>query len=88
MCPGLVETSLTRNQAKYFDFNQQTWEGDYIGEDSPIWPTFKKDWESKLAGKRMAQPEELARAIISVLDNENSYMNGAVISVDDGGTDQ
>ena len=88
VCPGLVETSLTRNQAKYFDFHQQTWEGDYIGEDSPIWPAFKKDWEAKLAGKRMAQPEELARAIISVLDNENSYMNGAVISVDDGGTDQ
>jgi len=88
ICPGLVDTSLTRNQVKIEMFNQQSWEGEYIDENSPLWPPFKAKWEAMLPGKRMARPEELAKAIISVLDNENSYLNGAVISVDDGGTDQ
>ena len=87
VCPGLVDTSLTRNQLK-MDYGQQVWEGEYISRENPLWPPFKAKWEAMLPGKRIARPEELAKAIISVLDNENSYMNGAVISVDDGGTDQ
>lgn len=87
ICPGLVDTSLTRNQVK-MDFGQQDWEGEYISRENPLWPPFEEKWRAQLPGKRLAKPEELARAIISVLDNENSFMNGAVISVDDGGTDQ
>lgn len=87
ICPGLVDTSLTRNQLKFSLFNQQPWLGDYIDENYPLWPKFRDNWAAQLAGKKLARPEELAHAIISVLDNENSYMNGAVISVDDGSTD-
>ena len=88
ICPGLVDTSLTRNQVKMELFHQQNWEGEYIGDDHPLWPQFRDKWAATLPGKRIAQPEELARAIISALDNDNSYLNGAVISVDDAGTDQ
>lgn len=86
ICPGLVDTSLTRNQLKYFLHNEQSWEGEYINEDHPEWPAFRDWWAAKLPGKRMAQPEELANTIIGVLDNANSYLNGAVISVDDVGS--
>ena len=85
ICPGLVDTSLTRNQVKMAKFGQESWEGEYIGEDHPLWPEFKENWEKQLPGKRIADPVELARAIIGVLDNENSYLNGAVVRVDDGG---
>jgi NAD(P)-dependent dehydrogenase (short-subunit alcohol dehydrogenase family) len=69
-------------------FKLQNWEGDYIDDNNPLWPPFKAEWEAQLPGKRIAKPEEIAKAIISLLDNENSYLNGAVVSVDDGGTDQ
>lgn len=87
VCPGLVDTSLTRNQLKFFYYKQQSWEGDYIGLDYPLWPEFRSQWAAQLPGKRLAQPEELAQAIVSVLDNDNSYLNGAVVNVDDAGTD-
>jgi len=84
ICPGFVDTSLVRNQVKNY-FGQQYWEGDYVDENSPLWPTFKAGLESSMPGKRMAQPEELANTIVGALDNANSFLNGAAISVDDGG---
>ena len=87
VCPGIIDTSLTRNQVKMEKFNLQNWEGEYIDESHPLWPPFRAEWEAQLPGKRIANPEEIGKAIISLLDNENSYLNGAVVSVDDGGTD-
>ena len=84
VCPGFVETPLVRNQAKV-SLGQQSWEGEYIDENNPLWPPFKAGLEATIPGKRIAQPVELARTIVSVLDNDNSYLNGAAISVDDGG---
>lgn len=84
VCPGFVETPLVRNQAKV-SLGQQSWEGEYIDQNNPLWPPFKADLEASIPGKRISQPVELARTIVSVLDNENSYLNGAAISVDDGG---
>ena len=85
VCPGFVDTSLVRNQLKLEVYHQQAWEGDYIDEDNLYWPKFREALEETVAGKRIAQPQEIAKTIISVLDNENSYMNGAAISVDDAG---
>lgn len=85
IAPGLVDTSLTRNQVKE---GIEPWEGDYIDKNDPLWIKKKDDWINQLAGKRLAEPEELANSIISVLDNDQSYLNGAVISVDNLDTDK
>ena len=68
-------------------FNQQYWEGEYIDGNSPYWPPFEKEFIAVLPGKRIAEPVELAKAIVSVLDNDNSYMHGSIINVDNADTD-
>ena len=84
VAPGLVDTSLTRNQVKS---GMECWEGDYVDVNSPIWIEKKDAWANMLSGKRIAQPNELANSIISILDNDQSYLNGAVVSVDNTATD-
>ncbi len=84
IAPGLVDTSLTRNQVKT---GVETWEGEYIDVNHPLWLEKKDAWINSLPGKRIAEPEELARSIIAVLDNDQSFLNGAVISVDNTATD-
>lgn len=84
VAPGLVDTSLTRNQVKS---GMEPWEGDYVDVNNPIWIEKKDTWINMLSGKRIAQPDELARSIISILDNDQSYLNGAVVSVDNTATD-
>lgn len=37
VAPGLVNTSMTWQQVKFFEYGQMTWEGDYITPASDLW---------------------------------------------------
>lgn len=84
LCPGLINTPLTRNQVKFVEEGKQPWLGPLITNDSPLWQKYKPVFEKELVGKKLGEPEEMASIILFLSSNGASYMTGQVISGDFG----
>ncbi len=68
VCPGDMETPMI---AQYFD-----------GTDDPA--AARVEMESAYPGKRIAHPAEVAAAVVFLVSDESSFVNGAPILVDGG----
>jgi NAD(P)-dependent dehydrogenase (short-subunit alcohol dehydrogenase family) len=68
VCPGDMETPMIE---QYFD-----------GTDDPI--AARTEMESAYPGKRIAHPREVAAAVVFLVSDESSFVNGTPILVDGG----
>jgi NAD(P)-dependent dehydrogenase (short-subunit alcohol dehydrogenase family) len=68
ICPGDMETPMIE---QYFD-----------GTDDPV--AARTEMESAYPGKRIAHPREVAAAVVFVVSDESSFVNGTPILVDGG----
>jgi NAD(P)-dependent dehydrogenase (short-subunit alcohol dehydrogenase family) len=68
VCPGDMETPMIE---QYFD-----------GTDDPA--AAREEMESAYPGKRIAHPREVAAAVVFLVSDESSFVNGAPILVDGG----
>ena len=88
LCPGLIDTPLTRNQVKFMANHTQTWIGPLITDDSPLWLKYKPMFENEVVGKKLGLPEQMASIILFLSSNGASYMTGQTISADFGQVSQ
>ncbi|KAG2382037.1 hypothetical protein C9374_005829 [Naegleria lovaniensis] len=87
LAPGLIDTPLTRNQAKTLYEGVETWIGPLITENNPLWLKMKPELEKELAGGRLGRPEEMAHVILYLSSEVRaSYVSGTVVSADNGDT--
>jgi Dehydrogenases with different specificities (related to short-chain alcohol dehydrogenases) len=70
VCPGLVETPLTREDLDAF-------EGDRAAADS---------YEAATPLRRVGQPQDIADAVLYLASPLSSYVNGESVIVDGGAT--
>ncbi|QEX16036.1 hypothetical protein FRZ44_13280 [Hypericibacter terrae] len=70
VCPGPIETDMMRQSL----------------EASGDPAATRKVWEAYRALRRVAQPEEVAEAILFAASPRSSFMTGNLIVVDGGGT--
>jgi NAD(P)-dependent dehydrogenase (short-subunit alcohol dehydrogenase family) len=70
ICPGDTDTPMLRNEAK--QLGQPEDEFFAIAKERPL--------------NRIAQPIEIAQAVLYLASEEASYITGAVIAIDGGGT--
>ncbi|KAF0975417.1 hypothetical protein FDP41_005411 [Naegleria fowleri] len=85
VAPGLIDTPLTRNQAKTLYEGIETWVGPLITETNPLWLKMKAEVEKELAGGVLGRPEEMAHVILYLSSEERaSYVSGTVVSADNG----
>jgi len=68
ICPGDMETPMIE---QYFD-----------GTDDPV--AAREEMEAAYPGKRIAHPREVAAAIVFLVSEESSFVNGTPILVDGG----
>jgi NAD(P)-dependent dehydrogenase (short-subunit alcohol dehydrogenase family) len=70
ICPGTTNTAFVRP----------------AGLPDPVWEAFKNAWGPlNVSGlERMAEPEEIARAVLSLSTEEFSYLTGSVVIVGGG----
>jgi NAD(P)-dependent dehydrogenase (short-subunit alcohol dehydrogenase family) len=68
VCPGDMETPMIE---QYFD-----------GTDDPV--AAREEMESAYPGKRIAHPREVAMAVVFLVSDESSFVNGTPILVDGG----
>ncbi|KAL0221627.1 hypothetical protein RCL1_001481 [Eukaryota sp. TZLM3-RCL] len=87
VAPGLVDTPLSWNQAKWMVSGgaMQPYEGeDIMSNQHPLWLQIKDNWISQLPNKRISTPEEQANVILFLCSDKASYVSGTVWSVDAG----
>ncbi|KAJ4454437.1 putative oxidoreductase; short chain dehydrogenase/reductase family protein [Paratrimastix pyriformis] len=85
VCPGLVDTPLTWNQAKWFLRGEQPWQGHYIDSaQDPDWVANRPEWVKELIGQKILSPYEEAEAIIFLLSSRASGITGMIYPVDNG----
>lgn len=58
--------------------------GEAITEDHPLWIENKDKFAENLKVGRLAEPREMATAIVYLASPEASYVSGTVLSVDGG----
>jgi len=88
IAPGFTDTSLVWQQVKFLANHQQSWEGDYITHDHPLWKQLGHLFaETQPAGK-ICDPMDQARMIMYLCSEEASYIDGAVLVVDGGVNDE
>jgi NAD(P)-dependent dehydrogenase (short-subunit alcohol dehydrogenase family) len=68
VCPGDMETPMIQ---QYFD-----------GTDDPV--AAREEMEASYPGKRIAHPREVAAAVVFLVSDESSFVNGTPILVDGG----
>ncbi|MEX2464862.1 MAG: SDR family oxidoreductase [Gaiellaceae bacterium] len=68
VCPGDMETPMIQ---QYFD-----------GTDDPV--AARAEMEAAYPGKRIAHPVEVAAAVVFLVSDESSFVNGTPILVDGG----
>jgi NAD(P)-dependent dehydrogenase (short-subunit alcohol dehydrogenase family) len=68
VCPGDMETPMIE---QYFD-----------GTDDPV--AARAEMEAAYPGRRIAQPREVATAVVYLVSDESSFVNGTPILVDGG----
>jgi NAD(P)-dependent dehydrogenase (short-subunit alcohol dehydrogenase family) len=68
VCPGDMETPMIQ---QYFD-----------GTEDPV--AARKEMESAYPGKRIADPREVAAAVVFLVSDDSSFVNGTPILVDGG----
>jgi NAD(P)-dependent dehydrogenase (short-subunit alcohol dehydrogenase family) len=70
ICPGDTDTPMLRNEAKQLGQAEDTFMAE--AAERPL--------------NRYAQPVEIAQAVLYLVSDESSYVTGAVLAVDGGGT--
>ncbi|MCC6568055.1 MAG: SDR family oxidoreductase, partial [Anaerolineales bacterium] len=70
ICPGDTDTPMLRNEAKQLGQAEDTFLAE--AKERPL--------------NRYAQPIEIAQSVLYLASDESSYVTGAVLAVDGGGT--
>jgi len=88
IAPGFTDTSLVWQQCKYLDAQQQSWEGEYITHDHPLWKTYGHFYADAQPAGKLCDPMDQAKMIMYLCSEEASYISGAVMIVDGGVNDE
>lgn len=89
IAPGFTDTSLVWQQCKLLEqLNQQSWEGDYITHDHPLWKKWGHFYSDAAPAGKLCDPMDQAHMIMYLCSEEASYLSGAVLIVDGGVNDE
>jgi len=88
LAPGFTDTSLVWQQCKYFESYEQSWEGDYITHDHPLWEKYGPLFSETAPAGKLCDPMDEARMVMYLFSEEARYISGAVMVVDGGINDQ
>jgi len=88
IAPGFTDTSLVWQQCKILEYNQQSWEGEYITKEHPLWKKWGSSFIDVTPRQRLVDPLEQARMIMYLCSQEARYMSAAVLIVDGGLNEQ
>jgi len=88
IAPGFTDTSLVWQQCKYMEYGQQSWEGDYITHDHPLWKKYEKSFADAAPSGKICDPMDQAHMVMYLCSEEASYISGAVLIVDGGINDE
>ena len=64
------------------DGKTNTWEGEYITPDHPLWKKWGPQWIDELPGKRIGKPSEMADGVLYLASDKAKYVTGTVVSLD------
>jgi len=85
IAPGFTDTSLVWQQCKYLDDKKsQSWEGDYINHDHPLWAKYHDYYASRTPVGKLCDPMDQARMVMYLCSLEAQYITGAIMVVDGG----
>jgi len=86
LAPGYVDTSLVWQQCKLIDpdLQQQSWEGDYITHDHPLWKKYGHIFHESTPAGRITDPMDQARMVMYLFSEEAQYISASVMIVDGG----
>jgi len=84
IAPGFTDTSLVWQQIKYELYGQQSWEGDFINHDHPLWKEYGGQFAAAAPDGKICDPMDQARMIMYLCSEEAQYISGAVMIVDGG----
>jgi len=87
LAPGFTDTSLVWQQVKFALYGQQSWEGEYINHDHPLWKQFGNYFAEMTPAGKLCEPEDQARMMMYLCSEEAQYISGAVLIVDGGAND-
>jgi len=82
LAPGFTDTSLVWQQCKFLEEGEQSWEGDYITHDHPLWKKWGAMFSESTPSGRICDPMEQARMVMYLCSEEAQYISGAVMVVD------
>jgi len=88
IAPGFTDTSLVWQQCKLLEGTEQSWEGDYITHDHPLWKKYGHYYAEAAPSGKLCSPEDQARMIMYLCSEEAKYISGAVMIVDAGVNDE
>jgi len=84
IAPGFTDTSIVWQQCKYIANGQQSWEGDFITHDHPLWKEYGFFFSEMTPAGKITDPMDQARMIMYLCSEEAQYIDGAVMIVDGG----
>jgi len=84
IAPGFTDTSLVWQQCKILENNEQSWEGEYITHDHPLWKKWGDFYSSMTPVGKLCDPMDQAKMVMYLCSEEASYISGAVMIVDGG----
>jgi len=88
LCPGFTDTSLVWQQCKYLEHGQQSWEGDFVNHDHPLWKKYGRFFAEAAPSGKIVDPMDQARMVMYLCSREARYISGAALIVDAGINDE
>jgi len=88
IAPGFVDTSIVWQQCKFLEYGQQSWEGEYITHDHPLWKKYGDEFILASPCGKLVQPKDIGIMVMYLCSEEASYISGATLLVDAGLTSE
>jgi len=84
IAPGFTDTSIVWQQCKFAENGEQSWEGDYITHDHPLWEKWGPSFIHAAPADKLCDPMDQAQMVMYLCSEEANYISGAVMIVDGG----